>query len=286
MQNTISSPSSPSVEITGAAAPGFTAERRLPSRVLGVWAHPDDEAYLSAGLMAEVIAQGGRVTVLALTDGELGFDDDDDRGLEGRSILRRAELREAMATIGVTDVRFVGAPDGFLGRIDAGMVAASIVPVMTEVRPELTVTFGPDGITGHEDHVASGLATTAAWIETGIGELRYAAKTVGWLDEWRSFHDEVGAWMTDEPTGVDPDDLDLVVGLSGDALIQKRRVLSHHASQTEAIAEMMGEVDYRRWIAEEGFRSPTQSELERAVVSAEWGGPWTPKTCRPGVVRV
>jgi LmbE family N-acetylglucosaminyl deacetylase len=265
------------------AAPARNAEINspVPQRLLGVWAHPDDEAYLSAGLMAEVIARGGHVTVVALTDGELGFGDDDSRTLTGRSLLRRAELREAMATIGVGDVRFVGAPDGFLDRIDTGMVAESIAEVMSEIQPDLTVTFGPDGITGHEDHVACGLAVTSAWLAVSSGELRYAAKTTDWLDDWRTFHDSVGVWMTDEPTGVDPADLDLVVALSGDALARKRRVLSHHASQTEMISGLMGERDYRRWIAEEGFRSPTRAELDRAVVAAEWGGPWTPKTCRP-----
>ena len=48
--------------------------RPLPKRLLGIWAHPDDEAYLSAGLMARVVASGGSVTVLAATRGEKGTD--------------------------------------------------------------------------------------------------------------------------------------------------------------------------------------------------------------------
>ncbi|GJM38403.1 MAG: hypothetical protein DHS20C19_17700 [Acidimicrobiales bacterium] len=266
------------------ALPAHDIEGDIPRRLLGVWAHPDDEAYLSGGLMAEVVARGGTVTVLALTDGELGFADDDERPHAGRSMLRRAELREAMATIGVTDVRFVGAPDGSLDRLDTGIVADEIVPVMKEVRPELTVTFGPDGMTGHGDHVACGLATTSAWLDTGIGELRFAAKTTDWLDEWRPFHDAVGAWMTDEPTGVSPADLDLVLDVRGAALATKRAVLRCHASQTEPLAGLMGESDYLRWIDQEAFRSPTSEELLQAVVSAEWGSPWTPKTCRPRAV--
>ena len=46
--------------------------RPLPKRLLGIWAHPDDEAYLSAGLMARVVAAGGSVTVLTATRGEKG----------------------------------------------------------------------------------------------------------------------------------------------------------------------------------------------------------------------
>ena len=66
-------------------------------------------------------------------------------------------------------------------------------------------------------------------------------------------------------------------------LDDKRQVLAHHASQTEMLAGLMGEADYRHWISEEAFRRPTTAELNRAVVAAEWGGPWTPKTCRPVV---
>ncbi len=40
--------------------------------LLGVWAHPDDEAYLSSALMASVRRDGGRVVVATATRGELG----------------------------------------------------------------------------------------------------------------------------------------------------------------------------------------------------------------------
>ena len=42
----------------------------------------------------------------------------------------------------------------------------------------------------------------------------------------------------------------------------------------------MGETDYCRWIAEEGFRAPRREELLQAVIAAEWGNAWTPRTCR------
>ena len=71
-----------------------------PRHLLGVWAHPDDEAYLSAGLMARTVDQGGRVTVVALTDGEAGFPADDRRPTHERARQRRRELLTAMAGSG------------------------------------------------------------------------------------------------------------------------------------------------------------------------------------------
>ena len=94
-------------------ASGFAPQQRpLPKRLVGVWAHPDDEAYLSAGLMARVVGAGGSVTIVTLTDGEGGFPAEDHRPAHIRARQRRAELRAAMASIGVYDVRFVGVADG------------------------------------------------------------------------------------------------------------------------------------------------------------------------------
>ena len=245
-----------------------------PGRLLGVWAHPDDEAYLSAGLMAEVVASGGHVTVVVLTDGELGFADDDDRSPAVRSRLRRAEMREAMATIGVTDVRFLGFPDGAVGRVDTSVLVAPIVEVMTEVRPELTVTFGPDGITGHDDHIATGHAATAAWLEYGAGALAYGTMSADYLAEWRDMHDELGIWMTGEPEGSAADEVAFAVSLRGADLDRKRAVLACHASQTAGLAELIGEERYRAWIAGEWFRRPTETELSAALAARSLGLPW------------
>ena len=83
------------------------ADTDRPLRLLGVWAHPDDEAYLSAGLMARVVEAGGEVTVLTATLGELGFPEDDPRSLQERAEFRENEMRAAMGEIGVEDVRFL-----------------------------------------------------------------------------------------------------------------------------------------------------------------------------------
>ena len=233
-----------------------------PRRVLGIWAHPDDEAYLAAGLMDRVVRAGGHVTVVALTDGEAGFADDDRRSIGVRRTLRRSELRAAMAEIGVTDVRFVGQPDGGVADGDHATIADGLVAIADEVRPDVTVTFGSDGVTGHDDHVACWRLATRAWLGQPCGELWYAAKAVDWLDEWREMHDRLGIWMTDEPVGVSGADVHASVRLTAPELDRKRAVLDAHASQTGGVVAAFGEAGYRRWIAEEAFRLPTLAELE------------------------
>ena len=229
-------------------------------RLLGVWAHPDDEAYLSAGLMARTVAAGGDVTVVALSDGEAGFGSDDPRPVAERAQLRRNELQAAMRSIGVTDVRFAGLPDGELNR-HSDQIVEITSHLLADLEPDVTVTFGPDGMTGHPDHVTNSWAVTRAWSEIGIGELWYAAKSPAWLDRWRTMHDDFGIWMDGEPRGVDATDAVFMIDAAGAELDAKRRVLAKHASQTTPLASALGEATYRDWISEEIFRRPSRSEL-------------------------
>lgn len=232
-----------------------------PRRLLGVWSHPDDEAYLAAGLMARTIDGGGKVTLIAVTNGEAGFAADDPRTNAERVAHRQAELRSAMAEIGVFDIRFLNQSDGRVGELGADSLSKDIESIIRETRPDVITTFGPDGITGHGDHVATSELTTYAWLNCPIGQLWYAAKTTDWLDEWRQVHDAFGVWMTEEPTGVSPDEIEMVVDLHGAELDRKRAVLAHHASQTAGLSQAFGEAEYLRWIAQETFRLPSHVEL-------------------------
>ena len=260
---------------------------RPPRRLLGIWAHPDDEAYLSADLMARTIEAGGSVTLVTITDGEGGFGADDDRSDGAKAAHRRAELIEAMAAIGVRDIRFLGVADGEVAdQLSRHSTSSPLVDRLTrEIRravPELTVTFGPDGITGHPDHVACSRLATRAWSETRIGELWYAAKSDEWMNRWDHLHRRLGVIMCERSTedgesaGLSDSVVDHRFVLGGDRLATKRRVLAAHRSQTEMIAGFMGEDVYREWIAEECFRSPTEAELFDAdpyLALANWCHP-------------
>lgn len=260
---------------------------RFPERLLGVWAHPDDEAYLSADLMAGTVEAGGSVTLVTVTDGEAGFGPDDHRSRGAKAAHRRAELADAMAAIGVRDIRYVGVPDGEVSDHRSGLLLDRITRLMRQVAPEVTVTFGPDGITGHPDHVACGRLVTRAWSETRIGELWYATKSDLWLRKWDELNRRLGVIVSD-PAGDDggaagsgaAGTVVRHVTIDGDRLTTKRRVLAAHRSQTEAIAAVMGEDAYLEWIAEECFRHPSDVELFDAdpnLAVVDW--------CRPQLGR-
>ncbi len=234
---------------------------RPPGRVLGIWAHPDDEAYCSAGFMAQVTDAGGRVTVVTATDGEAGFAESDPRSSAERAFLRRRELQDAMATAGVTDLRFMGWPDGGVAHIPDAVAVNRFAAIILEVRPDVIVTFGPDGVTGHSDHVAVSRFVSAAWRLAGISQLLYAANTLEWLDDFRHLHEPLGVWMTREPDPTPNSDLFLNLVLSDVEVDRKRLVLAGHSSQTTGISEAMGEVTYRSWVRQEAFRLPTARDF-------------------------
>jgi N-acetyl-1-D-myo-inositol-2-amino-2-deoxy-alpha-D-glucopyranoside deacetylase len=134
--------------------------------LLAIFPHPDDETFSAAGVMAAAVARGVPVTVITATRGEAGessiagLDDPERLG-----VVRERELREAMRQIGVPDVRWLGYRDsGMAGspsaehpqafvRVPLETAAATLVPHIRSVQPQVIITFGAEGLYGHPDHL-------------------------------------------------------------------------------------------------------------------------------------
>jgi LmbE family N-acetylglucosaminyl deacetylase len=229
--------------------------RHVPAiaTLLGVWAHPDDEAYLSSGLMSVVRRAGGRVVVVTATRGEHGTDDPQTWPPERLAPLRERELADSLAAVDVREHRWLPYRDGELAGIPLARGVSDLVPVIEEVRPTVVVTFGPDGMTGHPDHRAVSAWTTQAWRQAGrSAELWHATLTDGFHRDWGELNDEVGLWMSTPPTTPDAD-LSAQVRMSGALLDRKHRALRAHASQTRALEDMVGSETYREWWSTESF---------------------------------
>jgi N-acetyl-1-D-myo-inositol-2-amino-2-deoxy-alpha-D-glucopyranoside deacetylase len=151
-------------------------------RLLLVHAHPDDESIGTGATMAKYAAQGAAVTLVTCTLGELGevippelghLAYDRDGGL-GRH--RIGELDAACRALGVTGHRFLGGPgrwrdSGMMGtpanddpgcfwQADVEEAARELLAVITEVRPQVLVTYDDHGFYGHPDHIQ---AHRVAW---------------------------------------------------------------------------------------------------------------------------
>src|SRR5215471_7137199 len=132
-------------------------------RLLGVFAHPDDEVLCAGGTMARVAEAGAEVMIVSATRGERG-QIRDPAAATRRTLgaVREAELRAAAAELGVQRVQVLSYPDGALTQHRPAL-GAEIADIMRRFDPDTVVTFGADGGYGHPDHVAISRLTTQAF---------------------------------------------------------------------------------------------------------------------------
>ncbi|MEH0935646.1 N-acetyl-1-D-myo-inositol-2-amino-2-deoxy-alpha-D-glucopyranoside deacetylase [Micromonospora psammae] len=154
----------------------MTGVTTLPDRrLLLVHAHPDDESIGTGSTMAHYAATGAHVTLVTCTLGEEGeihvpelaqLSAAEADQLGG---YRMGELAAACAALGVTDHRFLGGAgryrdSGMMGlptnqhprafwQADLDEAAGHLVEIMREVRPQVLVTYDPNGFYGHPDHI-------------------------------------------------------------------------------------------------------------------------------------
>lgn len=241
--------------------------------VLGVWAHPDDEAYLSGALMALARDAGSRVVCVTATLGEHGTPDPVAWPPERLAAERTVELARCLDVLGVREHHWLGHADGACATADAGPVVERLSALIDEVRPRTVVTFGPDGITGHPDHQAVSRWTTAAFeLAAAPGaRLLYAAVSDRHARRWAEFHREAEVYLDGYPVTVPLDELAVDLVLDGEILTRKVAALREQRTQTDGIVAAMGPDAYRAWVDEETFVETRVSALTPAFaeVSAD-----------------
>ncbi len=144
--------------------------------LLAVFAHPDDEGFGSGGTLAMLVARGARVTLVCVTNGDVGEISDPSLATpHNLAQVRQEELRQAMAVTGVPDVRFLNYRDSgmvdtadnnhpdSLNQADPAGVVARLAEIIREVQPRVIITHDPSGGYGHPDHRAVCRHTVAAF---------------------------------------------------------------------------------------------------------------------------
>jgi LmbE family N-acetylglucosaminyl deacetylase len=232
--------------------------------VLGVWGHPDDEAYLSAGIMARAVDAGQRVVCVTATRGELGFPDDDPRSLEERAALREAELAACFEILGVSDHRWMDYADGGCKDVDVEEAVGTIVEMIEELQPDSILTFGPDGGTGHDDHIAAGRWSTIAFRRAAPPNARlyYATRTPEWAEDFLSLVDPEQIMMVDGlPESTPRSELAIDFAFDDHLTDQKVRALLAHESQVAELAHQGGIDNFRRLMGFEFYREATDDDF-------------------------
>ena len=223
--------------------------------LLGIWAHPDDEAYLSSALMTAARDAGQRVVVVTATRGERGTDDPLAWPPERLATVRERELAESLAVLGVHEHHWLDYHDGSLAGAARGKAVDRVAGFIDAIRPDTIITFGPDGMTGHDDHRTVSSWVTQARDEAGLpNRLWYATVTPAFHARWGLVNDRVGLWFDGcRPPVTDHDDL--AAEIVCDDRLQRRKyaALRAHASQTDPLAAVLGEERFAQWWATESF---------------------------------
>lgn len=210
--------------------------------ILGVWAHPDDETYLSAGVMARGIAQGERVVCVTATRGEAGSLDEERWPPATLASVREAELETALATLGVTEHEWLGYPDGGCDNIPLEEAVIKLEAIFDDVQPDSVLTFGPEGMTGHPDHKAVSAWTTEAFDRSGKpgASLYYATVTPEWMETVYPRLDALDVFFAGKPSITPVDELGINLVLDKDLLDCKFRAISAQVSQSETLLDTLG----------------------------------------------
>jgi LmbE family N-acetylglucosaminyl deacetylase len=145
---------------------------------MAVLAHPDDESLGCGGTLAKYGSEGIETFLLTATRGDSGRyrghrpGDAEHPGRSALASIREAELHAAARVLGVHEVSLLDYRDQELDRADPPEIIAAIAAHLRRVRPDVVVTFAPDGAYGHPDHIAISQFTAAAIVAAADPEIK------------------------------------------------------------------------------------------------------------------
>jgi LmbE family N-acetylglucosaminyl deacetylase len=224
--------------------------------VLSIWAHPDDETYLASGLMAQAAREGGRVVCVTATRGEGGSLDEARWPSATLGAVRERELMTGLARLGVTEHQFLDLPDVDMATpLPETGGADRVLSLVADLRPDTVLTFGPEGMTGHEAHKSVSRWATDAFRQAAKpgARLGHAAYTREWADRFVPRMRDLGIFLPGTPVVRDRSELGLVFDLPDDILELKMLALQDHASQVEGLFQVFGHDELRVGMSQESF---------------------------------
>ncbi|MFP4636651.1 MAG: PIG-L deacetylase family protein [Nitriliruptoraceae bacterium] len=218
-----------------------------------MWAHPDDETFVAGGLLAAAARGGARVRCVYLTHGDGGQCAHGPVSRAELAALRAKELIAAHRHLGVAERRLLDHPDGHLAELPDDDPIDTIRAELAATVPDLVVTFGPDGFTGHPDH-----RTVNRWVHAALS--RHDGMPIVWetavTDAWAErFAPPLAEFEAFWPGYPQPTPSDRLVdrSLRRDDLDAKVSALHAHASQMTPLFDAFGGDLMRSLAATEAF---------------------------------
>jgi LmbE family N-acetylglucosaminyl deacetylase len=227
----------------------------MAGRLAVIVAHPDDDTFACAGTVSlHADDPSFRFVLVHATSGEAGqIAEGSGATRETLGSIREEEDRRSWITLGREPDRheWLRYQDHRLEEVPFDELVDRVAAILAEERPDVVLTFGPDGITGHPDHIVIGRATTEAFHRIradgapGLQRLLHAVIPQTTIDAWNRSMVEAGQEPFDptelyHPRGV-PDEL---VGVDGDTISMAGRVLEalrEHRTQADDMPDWSDE---------------------------------------------
>ena len=233
--------------------------------IMGSWAHPDDETFMTGGLLSMAAANGQKVICVTATDGARGVQDQSRWPAETLGVTRQNELATALNILGIDAPRMLGYDDGHCSAVNSSEVCAKLVSLIDTYEPDTILTFPPDGLTGHPDHMAvSNWTVSAAKDAKKIPAVYFATQTQESYDSfWKVVDTQFNVYFaTDSPVFVPEKLCDIHVLLEPEIAEKKTSALKAMPSQYSAWFEYLGD---------HGVRAAVGSEA--LVLASKWVNP-------------
>jgi len=210
--------------------------------ILGVWAHPDDELFSMGGIMAAAIQNGQTVVCITATRGEAGVQDEKRWPKDKLAEIRTEELEKSYDILGAQHHYWLDYADGCCKDCDCEDAVTRIARLIQKYQPDSVLTFGPDGMTGHDDH-----KTVCDWAAKAVKEAESKAKIYeviytepqyqALLDVDKKFNI---FFNIDKPDVCQKANCAIYFELNDEQYEKKLEALKAMPSQTEAMMKMFG----------------------------------------------
>jgi LmbE family N-acetylglucosaminyl deacetylase len=184
--------------------------------ILGVWAHPDDETYLTAGLLVRAVRNGSRVVRVTATRGEGGSLEDEKWPSATMGEVREKELLQSLAVLGVTEHQWLDLPDVDMDTPLPEKGAGTVRAIIKSVSRWATEGF-------HQ------VAKPGA-------KMFYATTTPDWAERWVPVYNRFNVFRPGTPPVTLREELGIEYDLPPDILELKLRAIQEHVSQVEGMA--------------------------------------------------
>jgi LmbE family N-acetylglucosaminyl deacetylase len=227
--------------------------------LVAVVAHPDDDTFACSGTVAlHADEPGFRFTLVHVTSGEGGMISDPSLATRANlGAVREDEDRRSWIALGRAPDRheFLRYPDGGVADVPFDELVDQVAAILREERPDVVITFGPEGVTGHADHIAVGKATTEAFHRCrseggdGFRRLLYSSIPNSMIERFNEELVATGKEPIDptqpfQPRGVPDETIGVDVDCSS-VVERKRAAIREHRTQSNDFSDELEDEVFR-----------------------------------------